>query len=154
VQILEHNYWKYGLDFVSPNTRTEVPTGHLAIGDRCFQNEAKYEYVTDLGDVWKRYTGLPFLFAAWVSLKPVDKDLWRRLDTAFAEGIAQLEHIDLPPGNAHVDLRHYLQQNIKYRITDDMLKGARSYLKLARELSKHTLNADSTPSGQSVRTNG
>lgn len=153
VQVLEKRFWKYGLDFVAPGTQTEVPTGHLAIGDQCFRNEAKYEYITDLGDMWKRYTGLPFLFAAWVSLKPVDKELWRRLDMAFAEGIAHVDQIELPPGNAHVDLRHYLQKNIKYRITDEMLQGARLYLEEARELSKNVLNADSTPSGKSLRTN-
>ena len=150
IQILDRHHWRYGLHFVQPGTRTAVPTGHLAIGDACFRHEARYGYMVDLGDAWKRFSGLPFLFAAWVSLNPVDTKLWSQIDAAFADGIAHLDDIQLPAGHAHVDIRHYLERNIKYRITDEMLKGAGLYTDLARQLIKQVSNADSTPSGQSV----
>jgi chorismate dehydratase len=42
------------------------------IGDRAFEQKQVSTYSYDLGDAWKKMTGLPFVFAAWVSNKPLD----------------------------------------------------------------------------------
>lgn len=41
----------------------------LMIGDKVFDYEDKFEYSYDLGMAWKEFTGLPFVFAVWVSKK-------------------------------------------------------------------------------------
>ena len=39
----------------------------LAIGDQalCLKSQGRFPFVLDLGEVWHRYTGLPFVFAVW-----------------------------------------------------------------------------------------
>ncbi|MEL6274048.1 MAG: menaquinone biosynthesis protein, partial [Bacteroidota bacterium] len=46
-------------------------TGGLIIGDRTIGLEKQFQYIYDLGDIWEKYTGLPFVFAAWVSRRPL-----------------------------------------------------------------------------------
>lgn len=39
----------------------------LAIGDRALRIQAsgRYKFVVDLGEIWQRFSGLPFVFAVW-----------------------------------------------------------------------------------------
>ena len=41
----------------------------MLIGDRAlaFEPSPRWEYRYDLGDLWHRHTGLPFVFAAWIA---------------------------------------------------------------------------------------
>jgi len=45
----------------------------LVIGDAALvlSNAERYPYVYDLGEVWKTWTGLPFVFAVWVARRTV-----------------------------------------------------------------------------------
>ena len=49
-------------------------TAGLVIGDRALEQRSKSAYVYDLGEAWKQMTGLPFVFAAWVSNKKLPDD--------------------------------------------------------------------------------
>jgi chorismate dehydratase len=53
-----------------------APDARLVIGDAALRltaggDLAPYPYVYDLGDEWKRWTGLPFVFAVWVAQRAV-----------------------------------------------------------------------------------
>ena len=73
VQILCEKHWK-----ISPRQIPAYPgyesriagtTAGLVIGDRAFLQRKHSKYIYDLGSAWKAFSGLPFLFAAWISNK-------------------------------------------------------------------------------------
>ena len=71
---LMKEYW--GIDpeimqAVDENYRNEIKgtTAGLVIGDRAFEQRKISTFIYDLGSEWKKITGLPFVFAAWVSTK-------------------------------------------------------------------------------------
>ena len=68
---LHEKYWLYDLKFVQgkPGYEKKIQdrTAGLVIGDRCFNLKEIFPYHLDLGEAWKKYTELPFVFAVWVS---------------------------------------------------------------------------------------
>jgi chorismate dehydratase len=65
----------------------------LVIGDRAMKvPEGPFHAVVDLAEAWKALTGLPFVFALWVTRRGVDLgDLPRILDRCRTEGLANAE---------------------------------------------------------------
>jgi len=150
-QVLDQRYWKLGLQFIGPDEDPpDLPTGYLMIGDACFDQESKYQHITDLGDAWFKLTGLPFLFACWVSVKPIDNEISQILNRSFAAGISHMEDLNLPPSQAHVDLHHYLRHNIRYEINEETLTGMTRFIDYAAELHVSSPDVAQTPSGQSI----
>lgn len=150
-QVLDQQLWKLKLQFIGADDKgPEIPTGQLVIGDACFKQEAKFPHVTDLGDAWFSLTGLPFLFASWVSIHPVDDEIKQILNNSFASGIANLEELELPQSQVHVNLRHYLRDNIQYEIDPETLKGMKKFINYVGELDVSSPDVAQTPSGQSI----
>ncbi|WP_170920531.1 menaquinone biosynthetic enzyme MqnA/MqnD family protein [Desulfacinum hydrothermale] len=77
------------------------PTAFLAIGDEAlvYRNHPDYPYVWDLAEVWKRWTGLPFVFALWVvrrGRRPVHTQaVGRAVEALWAAKRWGLEHLDV-----------------------------------------------------------
>lgn len=98
------------------------PDAILKIGDAAlFYNDPAYRGI-DLGEEWTSWTGLPFIYALWVSRKP-GKYL-PLLTKARLEGMERIEEIiatnrDLPQER----LRTYLTKSIQYEITPSSLQG-------------------------------
>lgn len=97
--------------------------------------------VWDMASLWRRYTGLGFVFAMWmISEEAIEKA--RTVDFAGArdEGVAHVEDIideyqhKIPmPVN---ELRKYLTENIVFRVDESMRRGLQLYYELA---AKHQL---------------
>ncbi len=150
-QVLDQKLWNLGLQFVGPDeAEPDMPTGHLVIGDACFEREAKFQHVTDLGDAWFKLTGLPFLFACWISVKPLHDEIKQILDSSFEAGIDDMEHLDLPQSQVHVDLHHYLSNNIRYEIDAETMEGMTRFIEYVGELNVSSPDVAQTPSGQSI----
>ena len=62
-------------------------TAGLVIGDRALSQRSKSKYVYDLGEAWKLHTGLPFVFAAWISRSRLDPGFIDRFNEANKEGL-------------------------------------------------------------------
>jgi chorismate dehydratase len=59
----------------------------LLIGDKVVlqpPDPADFPHRLDLGDAWRRMTGLPFTFACWMAARPVNDEELRRLRTLSA----------------------------------------------------------------------
>lgn len=81
VTLLFHNVWHATPDFAPSNAEVadiarfsdESHEARLVIGDAALKlaggahHAAGYPFVYDLGAEWKRWTGLPFVFAVWVA---------------------------------------------------------------------------------------
>ena len=84
LQLLFENVWHTQPNFVPGNAEVsdlgEMQGGdhdaRLVIGDAALllgsgERAAGYDYEYDLGEMWKRWTGLPFVFAVWVARRTV-----------------------------------------------------------------------------------
>jgi chorismate dehydratase len=114
-------------------------TALLLIGDKVVCEEPKgLPHQLDLGDAWKRLTGLPFVFAAWIARDGVDLgDLPERLELAKRDGLAHLDEIvqrhAVPRGWPADVARRYLAEYLKFDIRTEQLQAIRQFHQLAFE---------------------
>jgi chorismate dehydratase len=106
-------------------------TGGLVIGDRTFPLHWKFQYIYDLGEIWQQHTGLPFVFAAWVTRKKLDPEFLSAFNEALALGLDYIpELICLMPDDYEIaDLGQYFNQNIKYKWTPKKKQALEFFLK-------------------------
>ena len=133
-KILFKNYWKKEVEFLiaTEGYMNEISgtTAGIIIGDRALASLNRFEHIYDLGLAWKEYTGLPFIFAAWVANKPIPAAFMEAFDAANAYGLANLEEvIALIPASEQVyDLHKYYTENISYELTPEKRAGLDKFL--------------------------
>jgi chorismate dehydratase len=108
----------------------------LIIGDPGMTFPREGLKVWDMASLWRKYTGLGFVFAMWMVR---DEALERARDVDFAgardEGIAHVDDIvaeyesKIPMPVS--ELRKYLTENIVFRVDDSMQRGLQLYYELA-----------------------
>ncbi|HMO41329.1 MAG TPA: menaquinone biosynthesis protein [Saprospiraceae bacterium] len=119
-KVLLGEYWQLHPTLLNaePGYESKIAgrTGGLVIGDRTIGMNTRYPYVYDLGDIWMRHTGLPFVFAAWVSNRPLDAEFIAEFNEALAQGIAAIPELTflLPEQQAGFDLETYFTRHISY----------------------------------------
>jgi len=134
IQILCREYWK-----VKPRFRKgqegyiqeiKGKTGGLIIGDRTIGLEQQFSYVYDLGTAWKAFTGLPFVFAAWVSNRNLDPEFLQSFNTALKLGLDQLPKLKLLLQSPHpdFDIHTYFTRYISYELDLDKRKALKKFL--------------------------
>jgi chorismate dehydratase len=135
-----------------PLDRAGADDARLLIGDKVICDEpVGFPHQLDLGEAWKKQTGLPFVFAAWIARGGVDlRDVPQRLELAKRAG---LEHVDeiierfAQPRGWPVDIaRRYLTHHLQFDIGARELDGIRLFHELA---AKHGLIA-SPPKGLQI----
>mgnify|MGYP006269006719 FL=1 len=91
-------------------------TAGLVIGDRTIGLESRFRYTYDLGQAWMDHTGLPFVFAAWVSNRPLPESFTERFNKALKSGVAQIEKLKylLPAPHPDFSLETYFTEHISY----------------------------------------
>jgi chorismate dehydratase len=93
----------------------------------------------DLGELWTRSTGLPFVYAVWTGWPgAVRADEVAALQCARDEGVAHADDVARAyypddPARQAVAAR-YLRDNIRYRVGDEELEGLRTFFGYAAEL--------------------
>jgi chorismate dehydratase len=116
-----------------------VADAALLIGDPALDLENRAPQL-DLGDEWRRVTGLPFVFAFWAgrpgSVNPAGV---RRLQEALAAGRGALDviaraHARGDEARAAV-YESYLRSNIVYELGEDEVAGLREFYRRAHALS-------------------
>lgn len=139
-RVLLKKYWKINPELVEAESGTAYQkqiSGAIAgvvIGDRALEQRKISPYIYDLGEAWKNMTGLPFVFAAWISNKPIDPDFIRRFDKANREGLAQIEKVVDENPYEPFDLLAYFTKYLDYRLDDSKREGLDMFL--------HYLHAD------------
>ena len=104
-------------------------TAGLVIGDRALQQRKLSPYIYDLAEEWKKMTGLPFLFAAWVANKKLPDDFIERFNKATGEGIQHLDEIAATHAIEAYSLHTYFHQNINYHLDEAKKKAMQLFLK-------------------------
>lgn len=114
----------------------------LLIGDKVVcGSHGRYEHEFDLGVLWKKHTGLPFLFAVWMTRDGRDlRDLAARLRLAREEGIRNVDRIVSRDarrlGWPDALARRYLTTWMKYDVGEPQLRAMELFHSLA---AKHGL---------------
>ena len=133
-KILFKQFWKKEVEFLNATegyiNQINGNTAGIIIGDRALVSLDKFEHIYDLGLAWKAYSGLPFVFAAWVANKPIPLEFMEAFDAANGYGLSHLEDvIALIPANEQVyDLHKYYTENISYELTPEKKAGLGKFL--------------------------
>ncbi len=130
---LEDKHWQYGFDLIQgePGYEENIRGNYagLVIGDRCFTLKDRYQYTVDLGHEWKQITGLPFVFAVWITKIGLADEFKEAFNQALANGVGHLEWSvpkDSPAWN-------YLAHNISYDFNEDKKKAFKLFMKYLEE---------------------
>lgn len=137
-QVLFKLHWKKEVQF-KPTEQGYIndikdTTAAVIIGDRALEQLNNFEYVYDLAEEWKKYTGLPFVFAAWVSNKDLPETFIQAFNQANASGLEKIELIVKDTLFTHFDLEQYYKVHIHYHIDEEKKKGLNKFLELIQTL--------------------
>lgn len=138
-KLLFKKYWKKDVNFIAAEgdgyfDAISGKTAGLIIGDRAlkFYDNSTYRY--DLGAAWKNMTGMPFVFAVWVSVDVLSDDFISRFSMANGSGIKNIDQvigsIDFPA----YDLSIYYKKNMSYQLTSIKLDAINFYLREIKDL--------------------
>ncbi len=105
-------------------------TAGVVIGDRALQQRKVSAYNYDLASAWKKMTNLPFVFAAWIANKNLDKEFMNKFNQANALGLGMIDEVVKENPYEHYDLKKYYTENISYDLTADKKEGLNLFLKL------------------------
>ena len=142
-QVLAEKYWNLQTRYIQAypgyESRIAGNTAGVIIGDRALILQDRYKYVYDLALAWKEYSGLPFVFACWISNRKLPGSFTALLEEAFEYGVSGIDEmlasqpdlVELYPQAAN-----YLKNQVVYRIDEEMKKGMQLFLSL-RETILH-----------------
>lgn len=132
VKILFRNYWKKAVVFEETRQgfRNEIKgtTAGVVIGDRAFEQRQLSPWVYDLGEAWRAYSGLPFVFAAWIANKPLPASFLQDFNVANQYGLDHLGEVLKHYPRQDYDLNHYYTENISYYLDEKMRAGLNRFL--------------------------
>jgi chorismate dehydratase len=105
-------------------------TAGLVIGDRAFEQRLKSKYVYDLAEAWIAYTGLPFVFAAWISNKALPYEFIADFNKINKIGLDNIDKVVQENPYEFYDLHSYFTKEISYDLDSAKRKGLDKFLKL------------------------
>jgi chorismate dehydratase len=136
LKVLLKEYWKLNpeLKKVDVGFEDNIKGKHaaLVIGDRAFALNTQHEFIYDLSAIWKEMTGLPFVFAAWVSNAKLSQDFINAFNKALEKGLSNidkalaLERENYPNCESPED---YLNNKISYSLDAEKQKGMELFLR-------------------------
>lgn len=144
-KLLLKDYWKLNpiLLPAQPGYESEISgsIGGLVIGDRTVGLDKKFPYVYDLGEAWMAHTGLPFVFAAWVSNRPLDAAFIAEFNASLLLGVAAIPELIylIPSPQPGFDLQEYYTKYISYRLDDAKRKALSLFLSLISRKEQPTV---------------
>ena len=134
VRILAQKYWKINPEWKSLSKLTGKlgsDEGMVLIGDKTFGLCAQYPFCYDLANEWIKFTGLPFVFAVWVSRKTLPDEFVKSFQAALSWGIHHLEQSVIMAEKLHItpeQLISYLNNDISYPLDKPKMKGMELFL--------------------------
>jgi len=133
LKLLVKDYWKKEVDYIQGEAgyenNCEKGQGILVIGDRAMDLKGKYKFKFDLGDVWKKHTNLPFVFAAWVATKPLDELFVGQFNLSLSMGLSQIPKLIKQLDNRpHFSLNKYYQIYLSFDLDTQKIKALELFL--------------------------
>ena len=115
-QILAERHWNICPIWLQSTrgyeTQIAGTTAGIVIGDRTFALRDQFAYCYDLGEEWHKFTGLPFVFACWVTRHNLERSIIVDFAKAILWGVEhkaellrdlQTDLVDTDDLNAYLD---------------------------------------------------
>ncbi len=139
LRFLMKEYWGINPEIIQAEgedyrSKIQGRTAGLVIGDRALEQRKISTFIYDLGSEWKKITGLPFVFAAWVSIKPLPEDFIRDFNQGNALGLEKIDEIVAANPYALYDLKKYYTLHLSYPLDEAKKKGMQRFLEVIRDL--------------------
>ena len=119
LKILLKAYWKINPCLLNSKIGFEEKINNneavLVIGDRAFNLRNKYRFNYDLSEIWYKLTGLPFVFAVWVTNKKLDKNFITDFNSALSYGVNSIKNNDFNFQYNKME-KEYLSSRILYKL--------------------------------------
>jgi chorismate dehydratase len=132
LKVLLKEHWKISPELVAGyndfEQQIDKTFAGLVIGDRALLQRGKHKYIYDLGLAWKELTGLPFVFAAWVSNKALPQSFCDAFNEATKTGLNHIPEIVAKHPFAAFNLEDYYNNCIKFRIDSRMHEALTLFL--------------------------
>ena len=136
LKILLNEYWQLNPELKKANVGFEenIKGNHaaLVIGDRAFALNTKHAYIYDLSAIWKKMTGLPFVFAAWVANTKLPQDFIVSFNKALEKGLSNIDKALALEGDSYPNCKNpedYLNNKISYNLDVEKQKGMELFLR-------------------------
>jgi chorismate dehydratase len=142
-KVLAKNSWKREFRWINTTkefdfTNIGLDEAVVLIGDQCFEFENSFIYKIDLAMEWKKFSGLPFVFACWTSNKHIDPAFIREFNEALSVGVNNIDAVVEMFGNTGTitgdNLRRYLKENIDFNFNEKKKDGLKLFLELMKDL--------------------
>lgn len=110
----------------------------VLIGDRTFGKKDNYAFVYDMGEEWMKFTGLPFVYAAWVANKEIPGSFVEEFNAALKAGLAsRAEVLKTLPERADFDLEDYLMHKLDFELTAKKREALSLFLSYIEQLDTY-----------------
>lgn len=135
VKVLANKYWNIQPEWKSLAELKEnlgLTEGMVLIGDKTFGICRKFHFCYDLAGEWIKFTGLPFVFAVWVSRKPLDKNFMAAFQASLSWGVEHRTDSVVMAEKLHIteqQLISYLNNDISYTLDSAKMLGMELFLK-------------------------
>ena len=127
LKILLKEYWNIQPLFINSehefHNEIKDNTAGLIIGDRALVQLNNFKYVYDLAEVWQLHTGLPFVFAAWVSNKKLSDDFVFNFNDVIKFSLTKMDEISKEINFSYYDLDKYYHYNLDYKLDEQKLRA-------------------------------
>lgn len=139
-KVLLKNYWKADhlmiVEHAADYAQSPDPnTAFVQIGDRTFGKKAQYPFVYDLAEEWEKFTGLPFVFAAWIANKTIPTGFMQEFNQSLKYGLEhRRELLDELPLRRDFDFEDYLMHRLDFELTEDKKKALHLFLDYVKSL--------------------
>lgn len=132
-RILLNEFWEKKVVFIDATgedfrTKIKGTTAGVVIGDRALEQRHLSAYSYDLGKAWKQHTGLPFVFAAWISNKKLPDDFIAAFDEANRHGLDHLSDVIAENDSPFFSLSDYYRTCISYDLDERKKEGLKLFL--------------------------
>jgi len=132
-RVLLKFYWKQEVSFSTESA--EETDAIVLIGDRTFGKKDQYAFAYDMGEEWMNFTGLPFVYAAWVANTDISEDFLSEFNTALAMGLAHRgELLKELPKHPDFDLEDYLMHKLDFELTAQKREALALFLSYIEKL--------------------
>lgn len=142
-RILAREFWKINPKWEKAEkgfeNKIKGTTAGVVIGDRTFSlslGKSRGE-VLDLSEEWKKFTGLPFVFACWVANKKMSADFLTSFNSALQYGLNNIDKTldEFPPDFIpKTGAKKYLTENISFVFDLEKKKAMKLFFELSKRL--------------------
>ena len=122
-RVLLKNHWQVSPELITEDRNYSLSidktTAFVQIGDRTFGKAGNYPYVYDLAEEWQRFTGLPFVFAAWIANKHIPVEFITEFNNSLKYGLDHRTQLFAElPTHPDFDVQDYLMHKIDFELND------------------------------------